>query len=167
MSRPVFHLARYRSSPDSLRDAGARRISAVEGSVCFTPDDPGTRGLFELLGYDKLAERYDLDLTDLLDSPFEKRTIGNARIRFTAAALEADVLIDLPVLKTHNQTMLSAGLALEQPSPIFSCRPVTSAFSLLLASLHDLLARRANALGRSLGLGREGIYCRGASLLSF
>ncbi len=93
-----------------LRDAGARRIAVAEGSVRFTPDDPGTRGLFELLGYDRLAERYGLRLVDLLHGPFEKRTIGDVRIGFAAAALEADVLINLPVLKTHNQTMLSAGL---------------------------------------------------------
>jgi len=93
-----------------LRDAGAGRICVAEGSVRFTPDDPGTPKMFDRLGYDRLTERYGVELIDLNDGPFATRELDGHSLAFARPALEADLLINMPVLKTHNQTKLSAGL---------------------------------------------------------
>jgi uncharacterized protein (DUF362 family) len=93
-----------------LKDFGVKDICIGEGSVRATPDDPGTAKLYEILGYEHLKERYGVTLSDLVDGPFSEHEICGHKLSFAGSALESDFLINLPVLKTHNQTKLSLGL---------------------------------------------------------
>ncbi len=92
-----------------LRDAGATKIIIAEGSVRNSPKVSATRMIYGKFGYPYLAQKYGVQLVDLLDGPFTEVDFGEFRLLLSTLALEADFLINLPVLKTHNSTKLSLG----------------------------------------------------------
>jgi hypothetical protein len=80
--------------------------------VTFDPKDTETPAhAFESLGYTKLQKRYGVEVVNVLDRPFEKRDLGDGIwLNFNTDFLHADFLVDLPVLKTHAQTVVSLGI---------------------------------------------------------
>jgi uncharacterized protein (DUF362 family) len=95
-----------------LKERGCSSISIGEGSVYMEPG-VGTDAAFEGLGYIQLAERYGISLIDFNRSegvPFKVPAPGNITLRIAREALEADFLINVPVLKTHGQTKISLGM---------------------------------------------------------
>jgi len=89
-----------------LKDLGVSRITIAEGS--WVGDS--TERAFRVTGLDRLAKRYGADLLDLKrDSTVSKDTpIGP--ISLCRTPLEADCLINLPVLKGHCQTVMTCSL---------------------------------------------------------
>ena len=95
-----------------LRKRGAGKIVISEGTVTTDPKDT-TTGLhaFETLGYNKLAKTYDLVIKDIFEGPFKQVDLGDGvSLGFSEDLLNADMVVNLPVLKTHAQTKVSLGL---------------------------------------------------------
>jgi len=89
-----------------LKDCGVSNITIAEGSWI----GDSTERAFRVIGLDKLAKKYGLTLLDLkkdkaisVDTP-----IGPIQVCHTP--LEADCLINLPVLKGHCQTVMTCAL---------------------------------------------------------
>jgi len=91
---------------------GARKISIVEGSVEL--EKRPKHSVVELaakgLGYDVLKSRYGIKVIDALRSTFTKVEIDDIKLKVNADILEADYVVDMPVLKTHSQCMVSLGI---------------------------------------------------------
>lgn len=95
-----------------LKDYGVSDITIGEGIVTLKPNDKETAAhAFEYLGYNALTKRYGIKVINIFDRPFEKVQLDNEiEISLNADALNSDFLINLPVLKTHAQTVVSLGL---------------------------------------------------------
>ena len=91
-----------------LKEYGVRDITIGEGSVPRKGKTAGklkgTKLIFSALGYEHLQKTYDVKLLDFFDEPFENVELNDFSINISKAALEADFFINMPVLKTHNQT---------------------------------------------------------------
>jgi len=95
-----------------LKEKGIDNITIGEGIVTEDLNDTETAlDAWEKLGYNKLKERYGVEVYNLFDRPYEKIDIGcGFDVNFSADALHADFLINLPVLKTHVQAIVSLGI---------------------------------------------------------
>src|SRR5512136_525223 len=85
------------------QEAGAGEIRVVEGSGYFTPTDvaldkSGVKAAAEALG----AVVVDVDMDKLVELPVPSHLIAE-KIPVSKAFMEADVRINLPVMKTHDQ----------------------------------------------------------------
>ncbi|MFX1363950.1 MAG: DUF362 domain-containing protein [Promethearchaeota archaeon] len=90
-----------------LKEHGITDISIGEG---FS-DDEHAEDAFNKLGYNNLKERYGVKLINTSSRPFKKIDMGcDFLVNFSSDALEADYIIDLPVLKTHSQAVVSLGI---------------------------------------------------------
>lgn len=89
-----------------LRANGITNISIMEGS--WVGDN--TKQAFEVCGYRKLANKYDIPLYDLKDDDFTIKQIDDLNIEVCRKPLEVDYLINVPVLKAHCQTMLTCAI---------------------------------------------------------
>ncbi|MBN1228000.1 MAG: DUF362 domain-containing protein, partial [Deltaproteobacteria bacterium] len=69
-----------------------------------------THQIFTLLGYPFLSKRYGVEFIDIHSQPFNEVVCGNLKMHISKPAMEADFFINMPVLKTHNQSILSLGL---------------------------------------------------------
>jgi uncharacterized protein (DUF362 family) len=80
--------------------------------VIADPKDTATPAhAFATLGYDTLAKRYGVKVRNVMEGRFAPVDIGGGvTLKFCAEALESDLIVDLPVLKAHNQTVLSLGI---------------------------------------------------------
>ncbi|MBN1102463.1 MAG: DUF362 domain-containing protein [Deltaproteobacteria bacterium] len=92
-----------------LKEHGVEKISIAEGSVKRRDLGVGTEGIYEILGYSLLARQYGVKLVDLLQGPFEKVDFGGFHLEISRPLLDAEFLINMPALKTHNQAVLSLG----------------------------------------------------------
>ncbi|MCX8125137.1 MAG: DUF362 domain-containing protein [Spirochaetes bacterium] len=95
-----------------LKDYGVNYITIGEGIVTLNPNDKETAAhAFDYLGYTSLAKTYNVNIVNIFDRPFKKVSLDNEiEIQINADALESDFLINIPVLKTHAQTVVSLGL---------------------------------------------------------
>jgi len=92
-----------------LMDAGVRRITVAESS--WAGGD--TRRAFRVCGYDRLEEeygRFGLQLLDLKTDSVQVFPVRGDRFKVFRSILEADYLINLPVLKGHGETKLTCAL---------------------------------------------------------
>lgn len=85
-----------------LRQEGAGRIAIVEGcgTVAY-----GTMRICENLGIDEIAQRYGVELKDANQMEMCTKSCENFRelhqVSFAKAVYDFDVVINLPVMKTH------------------------------------------------------------------
>ena len=93
-----------------LKEFGVDHITIGEGSVRGKGFGVSTLGIFKALGYPLLEERYGVKLLDMLEGPFQEIEFGDFSLEIARPILETDFLINMPVLKTHNQAVLSLGL---------------------------------------------------------
>jgi len=98
-----------------LKDHGIRDITIGEGAVRRSGAAPGNRLqgswlIFNALGYDYLKKKYSARLVDFFDEPFVEVEFEDFSLGVARRALETEYVINMPVLKTHNQTVLSLGL---------------------------------------------------------
>jgi uncharacterized protein (DUF362 family) len=141
-----------------LKERGIDDITIVEGIVTFDPKDRETPAhAFESLGYNVLKKRYGVKTLNTFERPFKKIDLGaGVVLNFNEDILESDFVVNLPVLKTHAQTIVSLGIKnlkglLDVPSrkKCHSPDPVKN--------LDYMVARLANKLPPSFTL-RDGIY---------
>ena len=95
-----------------LKDHGAGPITIGEGIVTADPKDTATPAhAFATLGYGELKKRYGVDAINIMKRPFEKIDLGDGvRLNFNTDLLHSDFVVDLPVMKAHNQTVVSLGI---------------------------------------------------------
>lgn len=95
-----------------LKERGVGDITIGEGMVTFNPKDRKTPfHAFESLGYNVLTRRYGVKCLNLHERPFTKVDIEKGvSLNFNTDILESDFVINIPVLKTHAQTVVSLGI---------------------------------------------------------
>jgi len=95
-----------------LKEKGIDDITIGEGIITRNPKDRETTAhAFETLGYNVLKERYGVQCSNIFERPFEKVDLGSGvELDFNADILHSDFIFDLPVLKTHAQTVVSLGI---------------------------------------------------------
>jgi uncharacterized protein (DUF362 family) len=95
-----------------LKERGVDDITIGEGTVVYDPKDHDTaKYAFESLGYNSLQKRYGLKIIDIFKRPFEKVNLGGGvELKFNTDILHSDFVVNIPVLKTHAQTVVSLGI---------------------------------------------------------
>lgn len=95
-----------------LKDLGAGQIVIGEGAVSRDPKNTSNmEHAFEYLGYNRLKERYGVQPVNVFTRPFSKLEVDEGQtLNFAVDAVESDLIVDLPVMKTHAQTVVSLGL---------------------------------------------------------
>ena len=91
-----------------LYEEGFRNITIGEAPLMI-PKSVG-QAMFKVLGYEKLVEKYGVELVDFNEDKFVSVDFGPFKLSLAQKALEADKIINLPVLKTHNQCKVSLGI---------------------------------------------------------
>lgn len=95
-----------------LKDHGIDDITIAEGMVTMVPKDRKTPAhAFDKLGYHALKKRYGVKLLNVMERPFEKVVIDDEiTLKFNTDILHCDYVVNIPVLKTHAQTIVSLGI---------------------------------------------------------
>jgi len=95
-----------------LAERGIGDIAICEGTVLRDPKDKTSQHhAFQTLGYGALGKRYGVRLLSVFERPFESVDLGDgARLKFNTDILNADFVVNLPVLKTHSQAVVSLGI---------------------------------------------------------
>lgn len=88
-----------------LKEHGVGHISLVEGPAKGT-----FRQIASGMELNLLAERYGVNLVDVFEGPFARVTAGDVSLSINKTVLDADHVIDMPVMKTHTQAMVSLGI---------------------------------------------------------
>lgn len=90
---------------------GAKKVKIAEGAA-YPTGAYNTFAAFEAIGITEIAKRWDVELIDLnsYDSVDIDVTGGFVLdwVRVGKSVIDADVVINIPVLKTHKATLLSA-----------------------------------------------------------
>lgn len=92
-----------------LAEHGFQDLTIGEGSL---PKLRATgEAVYQALGYKKLQERYGVKLVDFNQGEFVQTAYGDGfQLDLAKQALEADKIINVPVLKTHSQAKVSLGI---------------------------------------------------------
>ncbi len=94
-----------------LKEYGIEDITIGEGIVT-SPDDTETPDhAFKSLGYQVLKERYGVKYINIMKRPFRRIDLGDGiSLNYNEDILESDFLVDIPAMKSHNQTVVSLGI---------------------------------------------------------
>jgi uncharacterized protein (DUF362 family) len=96
---------------DILKAYGIDDITIGEGMVVNPKDHKTPAAAFEGLGYGVLTKRYGVRCVNVHERPFDTVELGSGlEIKVNRDMLDSDFLIDIPVLKTHFQTVVSLGI---------------------------------------------------------
>ncbi len=141
-----------------LKEKGIDSITIGEGPVISDPKNKEKADrAFEGLGYHALKRRYGVKCLNIFEQPFEKVDLDEGVVlNVNVDALNSDFIINIPVLKTHAQTVVSLGVKnlkgvidIESRKTCHSVDPEKD--------LHYMIARLANKLPSSFTL-LDGIY---------
>ena len=92
------------------KEAGAAKVLVVEGAGYFTE----TGKALELSGVKEMAEKAGAEVVDVDKSSLVELRIPNPliidKIKVSKAFMDADVRINLPVMKTHDQLLVTLGV---------------------------------------------------------
>ena len=92
-----------------LHDAGFHHIIIGEATLNIHKKDMGL-AIYKQMGFDKLKQRYGVELVDFNLDEFEDVDFGDFSLSVAKKAVHADKIINFPVLKTHNQATVSLGI---------------------------------------------------------
>jgi len=94
-----------------LVERGVKDISIVEGMIEI---EKSPESMLELaakgMGLDILSERYGVKIVDVLKGSFARVSSGGLTLSVSRDILAADYVLNMPVLKTHAQAMVSLGM---------------------------------------------------------
>lgn len=95
-----------------LKQFGIEDITIGEGTVTMAPGDTHTPAhAFQNLGYGQLKRRYGVTCVNVFERPFVPVDLGDGfKLNFNVDAVESDFIVNLPVMKCHNQTIVSLGI---------------------------------------------------------
>jgi uncharacterized protein (DUF362 family) len=80
------------------------------GEATFGINKSIAKKIFKVLGYQKLYEKFGAEVVDFNEDKFEAVDVGGFKLSIARKTLEADKIISVPVLKTHNQCKVSLGI---------------------------------------------------------
>ena len=94
-----------------LKDYGISDITIGEGIVATPGDTETPAHAFNYLGYETLKQRYGVKYINVMERPFKKVELGDdVTLNFNADIINSDFVVDLPAMKSHNQTVVSLGI---------------------------------------------------------
>jgi uncharacterized protein (DUF362 family)/Ni,Fe-hydrogenase III small subunit len=94
-----------------LKERGIDHITIGEGMVVLSSDKETPAHAFESLGYNELNKRYGVRAINVFEREFREVDLGNGdTLKFNADILDSDFVVDIPVLKTHAQTVVTLGI---------------------------------------------------------
>lgn len=95
-----------------LKERGVEDIAIGEGPVLWDPKDKDlVLGAYESLGYEELRKTYGVKLVNIYRRPFDEVDCGDGvKLNFNKDFLDSDFLVNIPVMKTHSQTIVSLGI---------------------------------------------------------
>lgn len=94
-----------------LKEHGATDITIAEGVVEIEKRPESTLQLVARgIGLDAFAKRNGVKLIDVLGGSFSQVGAGDVKLAVNKEFLEADYIVNMPVLKTHSQAMVSLGI---------------------------------------------------------
>lgn len=95
-----------------LKERGVDNITIGEGSVTLKPKDRETPAhAHETLGYNVLKKKYGVKSINVFEHDFVELDLGGGVVlNFCEEAVTSDFLVNIPVLKTHAQTVTSCGI---------------------------------------------------------
>jgi len=93
----------------ALKDFGVSDITIAEGTARQEEMNSETHIIYERLNYRYLGTKYGVKLSDLNQEEHIKTKLGPFSLRIAKKILEAEYLINLPVLKTHSATKITLG----------------------------------------------------------
>jgi uncharacterized protein (DUF362 family) len=92
---------------------GAGRVKIAEGAA-YPTGAYDTFAAFEAIGITDIAKKFDVDLVDLNGYDSVDVTVPDGYVldwvRVGRSVIEADLIVNIPVLKTHRGTLFSACL---------------------------------------------------------
>ena len=89
-----------------VREKGAGSVVIAEGSVELPTLKLDTTAAFKWSGIQAVAEKQSVPLIDMNRGSYRAFTLSDGtQVEIAQAVFEADFVINLPVLKTHNQTV--------------------------------------------------------------
>ena len=94
----------------ALLDHNCRKITIGEGAIVNPEFGSDTAAAMKFSGIDRVGKKYGIKLEDFESSAFKKIQINGHVFKIAASALETDFLINVPVLKTHGQAIVSLGM---------------------------------------------------------
>jgi uncharacterized protein (DUF362 family) len=94
----------------ALLDHGCRKITIGEGAVVIPEFGSDTPSAMKFSGVDKIGKKYGIKLENFETSTDKKIQINGHTFKIAASALETNFLINVPVLKTHGQAIISLGM---------------------------------------------------------
>ncbi|MFO8057509.1 MAG: DUF362 domain-containing protein [bacterium] len=95
----------------ALSDAGAGELKIGEGSIHCPPIGSSTQKVFDRLGYHDLAKKYGAKLVDFNRGEHQEVETNSGHVlKVAKEVFECDFFINVPVLKTHVQTVVSLGM---------------------------------------------------------
>ncbi|MGC8659152.1 MAG: DUF362 domain-containing protein [Desulfomonilaceae bacterium] len=141
-----------------LAERGVQNISIGEAPVLLDPRDKDvTDRAFAALGYRTLRKRYGVKLLNLHRHQYERIDIGEGLVlNFSSHFIDSDFVINIPVLKTHSQTVVSLGIKNLKGVIDIKSRQICHSGD-PKRDLHYMVARLADALPDSLTV-LDGIY---------
>ncbi len=134
-----------------LAEHGCNDISIGEGTILGVLGSNTRRG-FSQTGINRVAKRYGAKLIDLNDGPFDYKNLGGIKVGISKIALDADFLINVPVLKTHAQVKVSLGF-----KNLKGCLEVASRKAFHMKGLEHLICLLNQSLESDLTI-IDGIY---------
>jgi uncharacterized protein (DUF362 family) len=93
-----------------LHEFGCKDISIGEGTIVNKEIGSDTSRGYDWSGIGRIAKQHGVKLIDFNTEPFAEVQIEGIEVNISRVALEADFLINVPVLKTHCQTRISLGM---------------------------------------------------------
>jgi len=93
-----------------LKNFGCSSITIGEGSVLLPELGVDTLSAFQYAGITDLAQKQGVNIIDFYSQPFNEVSIEGESFQVSSAVLESDFVINVPVLKTHNQTKVSLSI---------------------------------------------------------
>jgi uncharacterized protein (DUF362 family) len=94
----------------TLLEHNCRDISIGEGSALMPELGSDTLSAMKFSGIERVGKKYGVKLIDFEGSEYTKVEINGQPFKIASSALDADFLINVPVLKTHGQAIVSLGM---------------------------------------------------------
>ena len=93
-----------------LREYGCTDITIGEGPILLPEFRWDTAKAYERCGMSALSERLGVPLVDFNEEEFIKVDLEGRKMKVSKRTLEADFLVNVPVMKAHRQSVVSMGL---------------------------------------------------------
>ena len=120
-----------------LRDFGVRSIVIAEGAAI----EEGTKAAFNACGYTAFTQKYGVELLDTKKDHIVYKTSQGFKLALCESFLQADYMINVPVLKGHCQTNMTCCL-----KNLKGCIPDSEKRRFHTIGLHDPIAALSAAL---------------------